>query len=411
MPTYNKAVINGTTYLDLSSDTVTANSMLNGVTAHDKNGASITGSIPNVVFPSAPSSSQPSTGTNKANWTVSTSPRWYALPAGYLSSDIYYYFRPLVSSGITAANIKDGATITVGDDGNATRIFNVTGTFTDASTVSSGQTAAASSQILSGYSAWVDGAEVQGNISNMTLPTTTSSSSSGTSTASINVDSSNRYINIPAGYLSSAHYYLIRGVRTSGISAGNIKYGAAVQVGDTASTTRLLNVTGTFTGASTVSSGQTAATAAEILEGYSAWVDGVEVQGTATGGATCEVRNGGATWAQAVAAASTSVGWREEKYSDGRLIRWAWDYWNANAGDGAKTVAMTAKASDNNGPTAFVDTPECFFFQRSTGSTAVSASITLQSWSNTTHTYYMFFSNNGSNRRIAVSTRMEGHWK
>lgn len=292
MPTYNKAVINGTTYLDLSSDTVTAGSMLDGVTAHDKNGAAITG-----------------------------------------------------------------------------------------------------------------------NISSMTLPTTTSSTSSGTSTASVNVNSSNRYINIPAGYLSSAHYYLIRGVRTSGISAGNIKYGQVVQVGDTASTTRLLNITGTFTGASTVSSGQTAATATEILEGYSAWVNGEEVQGTATGGATCEVRSGGATWAQCVATASTSVGWREEKYSDGKLIRWAWDYWNANAGDGAKTVAMTAKASDNNGPTAFVDTPECFFFQRSTASTAVSASITLQSWSNTTHTYYIFFSNNGGNRRIAVSTRMEGHWK
>lgn len=71
----------------------------------------------------------------------------------------------------------------------------------------------------------------------------------------------------------------------------------------------------------------------------------------------------------------------------------------------------TVLTPDNNGPTAFVDTPECFFFQRSTASTAVSASITLQSWSNTTHTYYVFFSNNGSNRRIAVSTRMEGHWK
>lgn len=293
MPTYNKAVINGTTYLDLSSDTVTANSMLDGVTAHDKNGAAITGNIPTLDFPS-PQSSAASGYTSLGNQPVSTS---------------------------------------------------------------------------------------------------------------------DRYINIPSGYYDDSSYYRFRGVRTSGISAGNIKYGEVVQVGDAASPTRLLNVTGTFTGTSTVSSGQTAATAAEILEGYSAWVNGEEVQGTATGGATCEVRNGGATWAQAIAAASTSVGWREEKYSDGRLVRWAWDYWNANVGDGAKTVAMTAKASDNNGPTAFVDTPECFFFQRSTGSTAVSASITLQSWSNTTHTYYMFFSNNGSNRRIAVSTRMEGHWK
>ena len=41
--TYNKCVINGTTYLDLSSDTVTADKLLQGYTAHDKNGAAIVG--------------------------------------------------------------------------------------------------------------------------------------------------------------------------------------------------------------------------------------------------------------------------------------------------------------------------------------------------------------------------------
>ena len=37
-----------------------------------------------------------------------------------------------------------------------------TAEFTDTSVVSSGQTKAAAGQILDGYSAWVDGAEVQG---------------------------------------------------------------------------------------------------------------------------------------------------------------------------------------------------------------------------------------------------------
>lgn len=41
--TYNKAVINGVTYIDLSSDTVTADKLLSGYTAHDKNGEVITG--------------------------------------------------------------------------------------------------------------------------------------------------------------------------------------------------------------------------------------------------------------------------------------------------------------------------------------------------------------------------------
>lgn len=43
--TYNKFVIGNTTYLDISNDTVTADTVLNGYTAHNKNGESITGNV------------------------------------------------------------------------------------------------------------------------------------------------------------------------------------------------------------------------------------------------------------------------------------------------------------------------------------------------------------------------------
>ena len=42
--TYNKAVFNGKTYIDLSSDTVQADKVLYGYTFHDKSGAILTGS-------------------------------------------------------------------------------------------------------------------------------------------------------------------------------------------------------------------------------------------------------------------------------------------------------------------------------------------------------------------------------
>ena len=42
----NKVVINGTTKIDLTGDTVTADKILSGYTAHDKSGAPITGSSP-----------------------------------------------------------------------------------------------------------------------------------------------------------------------------------------------------------------------------------------------------------------------------------------------------------------------------------------------------------------------------
>lgn len=96
-------------------------------------------------------------------------------------------FRAVTTLNIDAANIKSGVNVRVGDAGSATRIKNVTGTFTKANTVSSGQTAAAAGQILSGYSAWVDAAEVKGSI-----PIKTSSD--------ITVSASDNSITIPAGY-------------------------------------------------------------------------------------------------------------------------------------------------------------------------------------------------------------------
>lgn len=41
----NKVIVNGETKLDLTSDTVTASSLLAGVTAHDKSGALVIGSL------------------------------------------------------------------------------------------------------------------------------------------------------------------------------------------------------------------------------------------------------------------------------------------------------------------------------------------------------------------------------
>lgn len=84
---------------------------------------------------------------------------------------------------------------------------------------------------------------------------------------------------IAAGvYLTDAQTIL--GITTLNIDATNIKSGVNIRVGDTGSATRIKNVTGTFTAANTVSSGQTAADADKILQGYSAWVNATELKGT-----------------------------------------------------------------------------------------------------------------------------------
>lgn len=43
--TYNKVVINGTTYMDLSEDTVSEDNLLEGYTAHDRNGLEVIGEV------------------------------------------------------------------------------------------------------------------------------------------------------------------------------------------------------------------------------------------------------------------------------------------------------------------------------------------------------------------------------
>lgn len=144
-PYVNKVdLADGTTLIDLTSDTVAADKMLYGITAHSKSGAAITGNIQSL----GSSAYYPSTSVQ----TISGQQ--------YLSGSQTIY--PVITSGISAGNIKDGTTVKVGDTANLGRIHNVTGTFTDASTATSTHGAAAAGQILTGYSAWVDGAEVTG---------------------------------------------------------------------------------------------------------------------------------------------------------------------------------------------------------------------------------------------------------
>lgn len=64
--------------------------------------------------------------------------------------------------------------------------------------------------MLSGVTALKnDGTDITGNIAAMTLPSASSSTSSGTSKATITPTSSAQYLNIPAGHLDTAQYYTI----------------------------------------------------------------------------------------------------------------------------------------------------------------------------------------------------------
>lgn len=131
-------------FTDTSDGNAVAGDVRNGKKCY-ANGSLVTGSM-----------------TEKAAATYNTSGSDQTIAAGqYLAGA--QTIRKVTTQNIEAANIRKGVVVKVGDAGSAGRIKNVTGTFTDASSVSSGQSAAGANQILSGYSAWVDGNEVQGS--------------------------------------------------------------------------------------------------------------------------------------------------------------------------------------------------------------------------------------------------------
>lgn len=123
--------------------------MRQGYVAYNQDGEIITGTIQDLA------------GGNKY---ATTSDQTISCNGKYMTSDIV--IKKLTQTNYTAANIKSGVTITVNNSNE--NVYSVAGTFTSASTVSSGQTAATASQMLVGYSAWVNGAEVKGNIPTIT---------------------------------------------------------------------------------------------------------------------------------------------------------------------------------------------------------------------------------------------------
>lgn len=121
--------------------------------------------------------------------TITPSTSTYALqPKNYLTGLITIQG----DSDLVSSNIK-----------NNVKIFDVTGTFTDSSTVSVGQSAASSSEIMQGYSAWVNGEEVKGSIATTSIVEGITTVSGSTATRGIAEWSSG---NITSGQMDAATF-------------------------------------------------------------------------------------------------------------------------------------------------------------------------------------------------------------
>ena len=242
-----KVILNGVTQMDVTQKTVTAGTMLSGTTALKNDGTDIEGSI-----------------TSKSSTDLTVSGSTVTAPAGYYASNA----SKSVASGSAktpTTTITANPTISVNSSGLITAT--VSGSKSVTPTVNAGYVSSGTAGTVS-----VSGSKTQ-QLTTQAAQTIYPLSSDQTITN--------------GKYLTGTQ--TIKAVTTTGLSAANIKDGAVVQVGDSADSDRIASVTGTFTDASTVSTGQTAATAGEILTGYSAWVDGAEVQGSLRAMTTAEI--------------------------------------------------------------------------------------------------------------------------
>ena len=223
---------------DGASAGLSSNVILSGYSAYNNDGTLIAGSI-----------------QSKTAATYNTSSTDQTIASGQYLSGVQT-IKAVKTSGISAANIKTGVTIKVGDANDDDRIATATGTFTASSTISSGQTGAAAAQILTGYSAFLDGAEVKGSMASNGATGGTISTKAGS-------------VVIPAGYTTGGTV-TISSTEQAKIIAGNIKSGVTI-----------LGQAGSSTVVDTAISSM-AATAGKIYNGYKAYVNGSLVEGNMT---------------------------------------------------------------------------------------------------------------------------------
>lgn len=217
---------------NIASDcTATAGDILSGKTAWVGN-AKVTGSV-----------------SSKAAAIYNTSSSDQTIAAGQYIGGAQT-IKAVTTSNLAAGNIKAGVTVNVGDSNDEDRIAGVTGTFT-------GDADATAGDLLSGKTAYVNGEKITGSLESQGAQT-------------INTSTNDQTI-VAGKYLSGTQ--TIKAVKTENLSAGNIKAGVTVKVGDANSAGRIASVAGTFTSDAN-------ATAGNILSGKTAYVNGSKVTGS-----------------------------------------------------------------------------------------------------------------------------------
>lgn len=180
-------------------------------------------------------------------------------PAGYYAEDATVS----VASGTAGTPTATKGTVSNNSITVTPSVTNTTGYITGGTKTGTAVTVSASELVSGTLTINAAGTTDVTNYANvsvgaMTLPTSASSSYSGTSKATIGRSTSNQYINIPTGYNASAAYYTISATPNGTVTAPNSISGTAATVStgtNTLTLTKSISVTPNVTTAGYISSG------------------------------------------------------------------------------------------------------------------------------------------------------------
>lgn len=212
--------------ITLQSKTVSPTTSQQTVTAdagYDALSQVTVNAMPTMTLPTAASATH--TGTSKATVNRSTSTQYINIPTGYNSAAAYYTISatPNGSAILPDDFVETGVGVTISN-----------GTVTLDTVVEGALPVVTPGYISSGTPQDVY-LELSGSIQMMTLPTSTSSTPSGTVKANVTPGTAAQYINIPTGYNTTAAHYAIKG--DANLIPANIADGVTI-----------FGVTGTHTG-------------------------------------------------------------------------------------------------------------------------------------------------------------------
>lgn len=280
----SKVILNGTTLIDVTNDTVASSNLLSGKTATGADGEKVNGGI-----------------TAKTSSDMTASGATVTVPAGYYASNASKsvatatHANPTASINSTTGVVTASHTQTAGyvSAGTTTGTLElstqaaktVTPTESEQTAVASGKYTTGAVKVgaisktyvgsditqRSGTDLSASGATVTvpagyyasqatKSVSSMTLPTSTASSATSgfTSKATVSRSTSDQYINIPTGYNASGAYYKINAVPNGSVTAPSSISGTSATVStgtNTLTLTKSVSVTPNVTTAGYISGG------------------------------------------------------------------------------------------------------------------------------------------------------------